>query len=255
MNKCILVRYKFKVLYNFILQYFTFYSTKSYSSFCGATSQLARCRSSYLQDTEPDCAVSILIKGLERPWREKDITLHLWFNTRARKLYQINGVRRVYCWRTHSYDQTLWIRLIKVYFHIKFLPKEVSEPLWLKLKYTKKKQKKIKTHKVKYGCKAGETPQLPHEMLVTAQVRHWLTEHGFEPNQAADEAVEVDVHVLVCVAHGDDVVQLVVETEAWAGHKTHDCTVTRTFRGWVQAVGSSAAHTELKPSACLKSEN
>lgn len=41
-----------------------------------------------------------------------------------------------------------------------------------------------------------------------------LTEHGFEPNQTADEAVEVDVHVLVSVAHGDDVVQLVVEAEA-----------------------------------------
>lgn len=61
---------------------------------------------------------------------------------------------------------------------------------------------------------ARETLQLPHEMLVTVQVRHRLTEHGFEPNQAADEAVEVDVHALVCVAHGDDVVQLVVETEA-----------------------------------------
>lgn len=39
-------------------------------------------------------------------------------------------------------------------------------------------------------------------------------EHGFEPDQTADEAVEVDVHALVCVAHGDDVVELVVETEA-----------------------------------------
>lgn len=41
-----------------------------------------------------------------------------------------------------------------------------------------------------------------------------LTEHGLEPDQAADEAVKVDVHVLVGIAHGDDVVQLVVETEA-----------------------------------------
>ena len=144
-------------LYNFILQYFTFYSTKSYSSFCGATSQLACCRSSYLQDTEPDRTVSILIKGLERPWREKDITLHLWFNTRARKLYQINGVRGVYCWRTRSYDQTLWIRLIKVYLHIKFFPNEVSDHFYwnsnTQKKTKKKKQKKMKTHKVKYGCK------------------------------------------------------------------------------------------------------
>lgn len=41
-----------------------------------------------------------------------------------------------------------------------------------------------------------------------------LTEHGLQPHETADEAVEVDVHVLVCVTHGDDVVQLVVETEA-----------------------------------------
>ena len=70
----------------------------------------------------------------------------------------------------------------------------------------------------------------------------WLTEHGFESNQTADETVEVDVHVLVGVAHGDDVVQLVVETEAWAGHKTHDCTVTRTIKGWVQAVSFKILH-------------
>ena len=55
-----------------------------------------------------------------------------------------------------------------------------------------------------------------------------LTEHGLQPHQAADEAVKVDVHALVGVAHGDDVVQLVVETVAWTGHKTHDCTPTRT---------------------------
>lgn len=71
---------------------------------------------------------------------------------------------------------------------------------------------------------------------------HWLTEHGFEPDQTADEAVEVDVHVLVCVAHGDDVVELVVETEAWAGHETHDCTATTTFRGWVEAVISHMSY-------------
>lgn len=41
-----------------------------------------------------------------------------------------------------------------------------------------------------------------------------LTEHGLEANQAADEAVEVDVHALVGVAHGDDVIQLVVEAES-----------------------------------------
>ena len=45
-------------------------------------------------------------------------------------------------------------------------------------------------------------------------VQQRLTEHGLESHQTADETVEVDVHVLVGVAHGDDVIQLVVETEA-----------------------------------------
>lgn len=41
-----------------------------------------------------------------------------------------------------------------------------------------------------------------------------LTEHGLQANQAADEAVEVDVHVLVGIAHRNDVIQLVVEAKA-----------------------------------------
>ena len=41
-----------------------------------------------------------------------------------------------------------------------------------------------------------------------------LTEHGLQTHQTADEAVKVDVHALVGVAHGDDVIELVVETEA-----------------------------------------
>lgn len=80
-------------------------------------------------------------------------------------------------------------------------------------------------------------------LTLMLQIGEWtggrLTEHGFEPNQTADEAVKVDVHGLVCVAHGDDVVQLVVETEAWAGHKTHDCTATKKIRGWVPAANSA----------------
>lgn len=40
---------------------------------------------------------------------------------------------------------------------------------------------------------------------------HPLTEHGVQAHKAADEAVKVDVHVLVGVAHGDDVVELVVQ--------------------------------------------
>lgn len=44
-----------------------------------------------------------------------------------------------------------------------------------------------------------------------------LTEHALQPDEAADEAVEVDVHVLVCIAHGNDVVELAVEVESCGG--------------------------------------
>lgn len=54
----------------------------------------------------------------------------------------------------------------------------------------------------------------PPRVSVMESVQQRLTEHGLESHQTADETVEVDVHVLVGVAHGDDVIQLVVETEA-----------------------------------------
>lgn len=41
-----------------------------------------------------------------------------------------------------------------------------------------------------------------------------LTEHALQPDKAADETVEADVHVLVCIAHGNDIVELVVMVEA-----------------------------------------
>lgn len=44
-----------------------------------------------------------------------------------------------------------------------------------------------------------------------------LTEHPFQPDEAADEAVKVDVHVFVRIAHGDDVIELAVEMEALEG--------------------------------------
>lgn len=44
-----------------------------------------------------------------------------------------------------------------------------------------------------------------------------LTEHALQPDEAADEAVKVDVHVLVCIPHGDDVVELAVEVESCRG--------------------------------------
>lgn len=47
-----------------------------------------------------------------------------------------------------------------------------------------------------------------------------LTEHGVQAHKAADEAVEVDVHVLVGVAHGDDVVELVVQPKPCRGTAT-----------------------------------
>lgn len=55
--------------------------------------------------------------------------------------------------------------------------------------------------------------------IPTASMSLWdgagpLTEHALQPDKAADEAVEVDIHVSVCVTHGDDVVELAVEMEA-----------------------------------------
>lgn len=47
-----------------------------------------------------------------------------------------------------------------------------------------------------------------------------LTEHGVQADEAADEAVKVDVHVLVGVAHGDDVVELVVQPKPCGGPET-----------------------------------
>ena len=44
-----------------------------------------------------------------------------------------------------------------------------------------------------------------------------LTEHALQPDKAADETVKVDAHVLVCIAHGNDIVELVVEVEACGG--------------------------------------
>lgn len=44
-----------------------------------------------------------------------------------------------------------------------------------------------------------------------------LTEHALQPDEAADEAVEVDVHLFVRVPHGDDVVELAVEVESCGG--------------------------------------
>lgn len=47
-----------------------------------------------------------------------------------------------------------------------------------------------------------------------------LTEHGVQAHEAADEAVKVNVHVLVGVAHGDDVVELVVQPKPCRGAET-----------------------------------
>ena len=47
-----------------------------------------------------------------------------------------------------------------------------------------------------------------------------LTEHGVQAHEAADEAVKVNVHVLVGVAHGDDVVELVVQPKPCRGPET-----------------------------------
>lgn len=60
-----------------------------------------------------------------------------------------------------------------------------------------------------------------------------LTEHGVQAHEAADEAVKVNVHVLVRVAHGDDVVELVVQPKTCRGPETR--------HSWAMAGGSAAA--------------
>lgn len=45
-----------------------------------------------------------------------------------------------------------------------------------------------------------------------------LTEHALQPDEAADETVEVNVHVFVCVSHGNDVIELAVEVESCGGN-------------------------------------
>lgn len=47
-----------------------------------------------------------------------------------------------------------------------------------------------------------------------------LTEHGVQAHEAADEAIKINVHVLVGVAHGDDVVELVVQPKPCRETKT-----------------------------------
>lgn len=59
-----------------------------------------------------------------------------------------------------------------------------------------------------------------------------LTEHGVQAHEAADEAVKVNVHVLVSVAHGDDVVELVVQPKP--------CREAKTGHSWASG-GESAA--------------
>lgn len=64
-----------------------------------------------------------------------------------------------------------------------------------------------------------------------------LTEHPLQPHEAADVTVEADVEALVCVAHGDDVVQLVVQVEPYDGNDIRSgfsetfrfCCTTRSF--------------------------
>jgi len=60
-----------------------------------------------------------------------------------------------------------------------------------------------------------------------------LTEHGVQAHEAADEAVEVDVHVLVGIAHGDDIVELVVQPEPCRGPETG--------QSWAAPGGSAGA--------------
>lgn len=61
-----------------------------------------------------------------------------------------------------------------------------------------------RSHLFQHSSEAGSWLQLP---LVR-------TEHALQPHKAADVAVEADVQALVCVPHGYDVVQLVVEVKS-----------------------------------------
>lgn len=78
-----------------------------------------------------------------------------------------------------------------------------------------------------------------------------LTEHGVQAYKAADEAVKVDVHVLVGVAHGDDVVELVVQPKPCGrpemGHSLAGGsadTIQASRRGL--AIGASRARPRLR---------
>lgn len=66
----------------------------------------------------------------------------------------------------------------------------------------------------------GDAAEIPTATALSAregQDSPPLTEHALHPDEAADETVEVDVHVLVCIAHGNDVVELAVEVEPCGG--------------------------------------
>lgn len=233
--------------------------------------QVTASMSSHLQDTESDCTISILIKSLERPWREKNINTSEIYFIQLLKGTQTHcwGLSPLLCTPDNSCSRNCstienkgflpkypaiiakgflqkgtWTYLLMAVFS-QHLGKE--KHLYLTPELTMNLQLLLFLHK-HFTCFSSSFCHifivnvsvlyfLTFAVLVSVivsvlvLVRQWLTEHGFESNQTADEAVEVDVHVLVCVAHGDDVVQLVVETEAWAGHKTHDCTVKRTLEG------------------------
>lgn len=84
-----------------------------------------------------------------------------------------------------------------------------------------------------------------------------LTEHGVQAHEAADEAVEVDVHVLVSVAHGDDVVELVVQPKPCREARRGTAGLGRgrrcSLRGW--ATGTALAQPRLRlerPAATAK---
>lgn len=67
------------------------------------------------------------------------------------------------------------------------------------------------------GADSATMPTIPGRRVRGQEGRSPLTEHALQPDEAADEAVEVDVHVLVCVAHGDDVIELAVEVKPCEG--------------------------------------
>lgn len=72
--------------------------------------------------------------------------------------------------------------------------------------------------------------------------KKWLTEHGLQAHEAADEVVEVDGQVGLCVAGDDQLVQLFVQFVAFLGgknQKTKQTTHLKSTKRQAEGQGNS----------------